>query len=366
MNQVERKLYSWKAPYDHNGSSGLFLQAVRNNLVFHQKHCESYRQLMRAENFSPGVIRSEADLFRIPAIPTVYYKHHTMLSVAKKELKIRALSSGTSGRRSFVGFDADTCMRAKHMLAHFFCWNQLVSAIPANYLILGVKPEKGQQAGAYKTLSGATKLAPAVRIEYTGNHTAHQIIAILERYQQQRLPVRILGFPVFLEQLLHVLEQADRTFHFVQGSKIIIGGGFKQQAGTVRDEKSMQQRVRNYLNISGSQVFEFFSLVEHPIPYRKCRAGHFHVPVYSRVLIRDSDTLEPLGYGKPGLLNLITPLVNSMPLVSVITDDFAAAYPEGSCRCGNPAPYFKWIGRAGVDDIRTCAAQAAAQSGGKL
>lgn len=48
--------------------------------------------------------------------------------------------------------------------------------------------------------------------------------------------------------------------------------------------------------------------------YCDCKNNHFHVPVYGRVLIRDTKTLKPVQNGTPGLLNLITPLVGSMPL----------------------------------------------------
>ena len=49
--------------------------------------------------------------------------------------------------------------------------------------------------------------------------------------------------------------------------------------------------------------------VEHPIFYNTCPRHHFHVPIYSRVLIRDPATLEPLPMGQVGLVNLISPLI---------------------------------------------------------
>ena len=76
------------------------------------------------------------------------------------------------------------------------------------------------------------------------------------------------------------------------------------------------------------------------------------------MIIRDVDTLRPLGFGRPGLVNLITPIADSMPLVSVMTDDLGILYPGESCGCGNQAPYFEILGRAGLSEIRTCAAGA--------
>ena len=77
-----------------------------------------------------------------------------------------------------------------------------------------------------------------------------------------------------------------------------------------------------------------------------------------RVVIRDVDTMEPVGYGKAGLVNLISPLVESIPLVSILTDDLGVLHRGCECGCGIEAPYLEIIGRTGVPEIRTCAAGA--------
>ncbi len=66
-----------------------------------------------------------------------------------------------------------------------------------------------------------------------------------------------------------------------------------------------------------------------PILYTTCPRHHFHIPVYSRVLIRDPDTLEPVPEGTPGLVDLLTPMTASMPLLSVMTDDLGVLTPPG-------------------------------------
>ena len=79
-------------------------------------------------------------------------------------------------------------------------------------------------------------------------------------------------------------------------------------------EKSELYRLaRSVLGIGEAQCVEFFGAVEHPILYTTCPRHHFHIPVYSRVLIRDPDTLEPVPEGTPGLVDLLTPMTASMP-----------------------------------------------------
>ena len=113
------------------------------------------------------------------------------------------------------------------------------------------------------------------------------------------------------------------------------------------------------LGVGERDCVEFFGAVEHPILYTTCSHHHFHIPVYSRVVIRDVDTLEPVPMGTPGLVNLMTPMVGSMPLLSVITDDLGVLHPGGDCPCGIPSPYLEILGRVRVRDIVTCAAGAA-------
>ena len=110
------------------------------------------------------------------------------------------------------------------------------------------------------------------------------------------------------------------------------------------------------LGIEEDHCIDFFGTVEHPVLYCDCKNHHFHIPAYSRAIIRDVNTLEPLGYGVPGILNLLSPLMRSMPLHSIMNDDLAILHEGTTCACGNPAPYFELLGRAGLHEIKTCAA----------
>ena len=77
------------------------------------------------------------------------------------------------------------------------------------------------------------------------------------------------------------------------------------------------------------------------------------------MIIRDAATLEPLPYGKIGLVNLITPMVRATPILSVMTDDLGVLHDGGECGCGIDSPYLEIIGRVGLKEIKTCAAGAA-------
>lgn len=142
-----------------------------------------------------------------------------------------------------------------------------------------------------------------------------------------------------------------------KGSLLTLGGGWKQFYAQKVEKEDFYALVNEVLGIDDKHVVEFFGAVEHPILYTDCRCHHFHVPVYSRVIIRDVDTLKPVENGKIGLINLLTPMVDSVPLLSIMTDDLGILHNE-KCECGETSPYLEIIGRVGIKDIVTCAAGA--------
>ena len=56
-------------------------------------------------------------------------------------------------------------------------------------------------------------------------------------------------------------------------------------------------------------------------------------------------------------MNLITPMVDSVPVLSIMTDDLGILHEEG-CACQEESPWLEILGRVGIKDIITCAAGA--------
>ena len=168
-----------------------------------------------------------------------------------------------------------------------------------------------------------------------------------------------MGFPSYTYFLLKKLQERGLKFKLRKGSKILLGGGWKQFYTERVEKEALYSLAKETLGIEENHIVEFFGAVEHPILYCDCPNHHFHVPIYSRVLMRDVKTLKPVKKGEVGLVNLITPMVKSMPLLSVMTDDLGVLHEGEKCGCGIRSPYLEIIGRVGLADIKTCAAGAA-------
>lgn len=159
--------------------------------------------------------------------------------------------------------------------------------------------------------------------------------------------------------LLREMERRGISLRLPKGSKILLAGGWKQFYAEQTDKETFYNLAHKVLGISDKNIIEFYGAVEHPIMYCNCPRHHFHVPVYSRVIIRDVDTLKPLKKGAVGLVNLITPMVKATPILSVMTDDLGVLHDGSECGCGIRTPYLEIIGRVAPDNIKTCAAGAA-------
>ena len=369
----KRRLFLMKNPYDLEKSRAFFLDAVKADLEYHRTNCADYAEILKEQNFDINTVKTENDLYRIPVIPTLYFKRNRLFSIPEEKLVIKAASSGTQGLRSIVGFDKSTLVCGILMMLRFLSYHRLISPLPTNYIVLGFQPSSHTQMGAIKTAYGITKFAPALHREYAlkdnGSGYSLNIDGIknaLLKYAKSGFPVRFVGFPPYMYFLVKALKDNGISLKLNRHSKVLLGGGWKQFSAEEIDKEDFYQLIEETLGIKKANCLEFFSAVEHPLPYCKCENGHFHVPVYSRVIIRDVNTLKPVSNRQLGLLSFVSPLVSSMPLLSIVTDDLAVLHDGSQCGCKIKTPYFELHGRAGVQQIKTCTADAAELLGGTL
>jgi len=363
--KYRHKLFSHRDLYDTVGTDKLFFLSVIENLKYHIDNCSEYWQLLQHQGFHLSSLSSFDDLYKIPPLPTLFLKGHNMISLPYEKLMFKATSSGTKGTPKQVGLDLATSFAALQMVWRTFMYYRLVSPRPTNYIVLGYEPSRHNRMGAAQTAYATTLAAPALHREYALKDTGESyelnqdgIINALLRYEKQSHPVRFIGFPAYLLFLLEGLKEQGIKLRLHPNSKVFLAGGWKQFFQEKTDKQELYAMAEEILGIKEHNCKDFFGAVEHPIVYCDCKNHRFHVPIYSRIILRDVDTLEPVGFETPGIMNLITPLVGSMPLTSVMTDDVAVMHPGESCGCGIHSPWFELLGRAGLENIKTCAAGA--------
>lgn len=363
-------LFSMKDPYDIDGSGELFLNAVRENCAFQYQNCPDYRKILDGLEFDENQIFSESTplgeyLARLPFLPTLLFKRRRMFSVPRRKIAVMATSSGTSGRFSEIGFDAGGLLCGLKMVLKIGSHRGLFSPIPCRYIVMGYQPHRSNRTAITKTAFGATFFTPCLGRKYIlkfkdGKYSPDfdGIINAVQKYAAKRAPVRFMGFPAYTFFLLKEMERRGISIKLPKRSKILLGGGWKQFYAEQTDKETFYKLAEKILGISDENIIEFFGAVEHPLMYTDCVNHHFHIPVYSRIVIRDCDNFSPLKNGEIGLVNLITPMVKATPILSVMTDDLGILRDGKECGCGINSPYLEIIGRVAPDDIKTCAAGA--------
>jgi len=358
--KLRRKLFGSKDPYDCTKSE-LFLGACKENFNHLITHCDDYKKI--ADGLG---VHSADDISKpedIPVIPTLLMKQHDFRS---GRYMVMATSSGTSGHASHIRFEFGALIAALKMSLRVTRYHGILSMRPCRYIVMGYKPHRSNKTAVAKTAYLTTFLAPAISRKFILKHTSEgykpdfdSIVNALRKYEKKKAPVRFMGFPSYTFFLFRILEERGLSFQLPKGSKIMLGGGWKQFYREAADKETFYKLAKKTLGIEEENIVEFYGAVEHPILYTACPAHHFHVPVYSNIVIRDPDTLEPIENGRTGLVNLISPLCKATPILSVMTDDLGILHDGTTCPCGVKSPYLEIIGRVAPDDIKTCAAGAA-------
>ncbi len=362
-NKYLKRLLRYKDPYDVEGTNQLFVNALKENAQHHQRHCPEYKAILEQFNCDLSEVQTIDDIGKIPLIPTVYFKRHQLHSKPLNKMAIKATSSGTSSNlKSMVGMSTIDLFHGFKMILKLFRYHKLWSLKRVNYFIFGYQPTKHVDVVIMKSARGFSYVAPAKKRTYALKwDTQTQDFKLdLESMKQglikaskQKHPVRTIGFPAYTYFLLKEMRTEGIALTMPKGSLVTMGGGWKQHHTDAIDKQAFYDLVYEVLGIKAPNIVEFFGAVEHPVVFPDCRHHHFHIPVYSRVIIRDPDTFKPLPYGEIGLVNLLSPMNQATPLTSVMTDDLGILHQ--GCPCGCEAPWLEIIGRVGVKDIVTCA-----------
>jgi hypothetical protein len=363
-----KELCSIDRPYEnYHLLDELFLKAMKEIILWHQESCDFYAQLLKSRGFHPRELSHIDDLGKIPTIWANFFKKHEILTIPRDQVFLHLTSSGTTGQKSQIFFDPWSIKIAQRMVDSIFSYYGWANAGRCNYLLYSYEPSEAHALGTSYTDNYLCKYAPAVKVQYALREKKQGeykfdlwgCISALEQFSASGLPVRIFGFPAFLYFTVEQLREKNMRFQFPASSLIFLGGGWKGYQGQAVDKREFYALVQEYLGIPDDRIRDGFGSVEHCIPYVECPKHHFHVPVWSRVLVRDVETMNPLPWGQSGFLNLISPYITSVPANSVVMGDLATLYPPSECSCGLDTPFFEILGRAGTSKNRSCALAAA-------
>jgi phenylacetate-coenzyme A ligase PaaK-like adenylate-forming protein len=351
-------------PESENDS--LFLEAMKENISWHRENNDFYKKLLTKKDFSIDELNNIDDLDKIPYIIANFFKFHEVKSVSEDDVSLHLTSSGTTGQKSQIFFDDWTIGSAQRMVDWIYKKNGWISEDKTNYLLFTYEPEEGSKLGTAYTDNFLCKYAPLNSVHYglryLGKKEGHKFdvfgcIEALKRFEKEGLPVRVFGFPSFFYfTLTKMKELGIEPLKLNKESLVFLGGGWKGHQDKAISKTEFYSLCEEMLDIPNSRLRDGFGSVEHCIPYVECSEHRFHVPTWSRVLIRDVKTLEVLDDGEIGYLNFVSPYITSVPANNVLMGDLARKH--STCPCGLETPWFEVLGRAGISKNKSCAVAA--------
>lgn len=344
-----------------------FVAAMREALAWHLEHHDAYRALCEGMGFGLERLRTIEDVPYVPHVFVNVFKKYELLSIDRADIALNLTSSGTTGQKSQIFFDATSLQRGLAMVDRSHDEMGLYRPdLSTNYVIFAYDPNEAKNVGTAFTDSNITKYAPKKRSyhalrwdEAAGSFAFREseTLTVMQSYAEEGLPVRFLGFPAFLHRMITRIKEGKLPkFRFGSDSYVLTGGGWKTSEQERIEQADFIAEVEEYLGIPASNVRDGYGMVEHGVPYLQCEHHRFHVPTYARAYTRDVGTLEVLPLGEVGFLHLVTPYNLAMPALSLLTSDLATVDPD--CPCGRQTPTLSIKGRAGTRKNKGCAISA--------
>jgi phenylacetate-coenzyme A ligase PaaK-like adenylate-forming protein len=343
-------------------TEALFRKSFREVAWRHYRGNALFRSFWDKAGLTPDSIQTEKDLERAPAMMVHLFKEWDLASIPRDEIVLRLTSSGTGGQKSQMLLNEESLRRVKRQAYRIH--ERLGLTAPeekVNYLCFTYDPAVADDLGTAFTDELLTNFTQKKNVYYSfqwdeakGDFSLNEdgVLAVLDRYQEEGLPVRILGFPAFLSR---ILQKSKKTYSFGPRSFVQTGGGWKGLADEEIPKPEFRKSISERLGLPVENIRDLFGMVEHGIPYVDCEKGQMHVPNYGRVFIRDPFTGGLVPDGEKGLLQFICTYNDAYPSMNFLSTDWGRL---SRCDCGLPGATLEILGRAGVSKHKGCAIQA--------
>jgi len=350
-------------PFDYSPPwKDKFFGAMKHSFEHHVARSPFYKKLCDHKGFASADLKSFDDIWNIPFILSDAFKSFNIATNTGGFFRTDITSTGTSGRKSRVGLDMISGRRLLYSTYHIFRTLGLVDEKRrTNYLMMAYDPDLDESLAttnsdiliSHFTLRNEMFYALAANPEGQTTFLRDEAVEQLKRFNDKGHPVRVLGFTHHTYEVVTAYTKKYGKVRFPKGSYILTGGGWKDFGHLYGDDFDAVAFLKEHTTIDPKNVRDLYTLSEHPIFYLQCEHHNMHIPNVSLACIRDVRTLKILPCGETGLVHLYSPMIESAPVLSILTTDYGQTGDK--CTCSVGGPYIKIERRAGVTKKATCA-----------
>lgn len=313
----------------------------------------------KKRGFDPHMEFSVED---IPFFHVDTFKRVRLLSVPEKDIVKNVQSSSTTGNiPSTVLLDKVTIDRQRRVL------NSIMSSFMGRErkVFIVIDSKETTRAVGVKISSRASGIRGMLpfskKVFYVLDSDLKPDRKALKNASEEIKPsdkVCIFGFTFLLYQFMKDIKKDAKIVGMLGKLKnplVIHTGGWKKLKDLEIEKPEFNKMVSEIFNTKPEMIIDMYGMTEQlGTVYPDCEHGYKHVPVYSDIIIRDSGSFEPLGCGEKGFIQLVSPIPNSYPGISIITDDMGVLIAEDGCKCGRRGKVFLFKDRAEKSEIKGC------------
>ncbi len=349
------------SPYEFDSEKEkLFIDAIKENYKIQFEKQPYIRFLAERNNFDISQIKTLDDLAKIPPLFVGTMKRTTFCNLKEQEIFLVLTSSGTKGEKTQSFFGKDDLERLTKLSYNCFEASGWMSKIPSHVFLFAHDIKEEKNRGTSWSNDQLSSLAPQksthwmitknIQGEFYFDYKtwAKKVVELAKD-----APIRLIGFPAFMAQLANEISLIAPDFNALDGSFITAGGGWKNHSGTPMTFSAFADFIGKTLRIPVHSIRDIFGMAEHGIPYCSCSSGNYHIPIYSKVFIRDPLSLKVLPDGEEGVMNLVSPYNLAQSNLSILATDLGVI--KDHCPCGQEGKYIASIRRGGISKNRGCA-----------
>lgn len=338
----------------------IFTSDIMQAVNWHYQNSFEFKSFCQNQGFSPS---KNYNVDEIPFIPVSLFKKIDFLSVPKDSIIKTLYSSSTTGIPSKIMIDQITSDNQRNVANKIL--SDFLGKIRRHFIVFDsestIKSINGDLSSRNTAIRGMLPLAKSMsfilddNLELDINLFDKEISKIKKDESICYFGFTWLAYGIYLKNKNN--NEFKKIVARTSGwDKIFLHiGGWKKLQDIAVSKEDFSADMSEFLDLFPSRVIDFYGMTEQlGTVYPDCKEGFKHIPVYSELIIRDLKTLAPVGIGKSGFIQLLSPLPHSYPGISILADDIGKIVGIDDCKCGRKGKYFIFERRSEKAELKGC------------
>ena len=338
----------------------LLLTEIKKSVLHHYKNCPEFKALLDNRDFN---VQKDFNLEDFPYFPASIFKKFDLLSVPKGQIVKTLYSSSTSGQPSKIMIDkitSDNQVLALNKIMMNFLGKQR-----RHFIIFDteetIESSQGELSSRGTAIRGMLSLARKISfvLDKDLNLNAEKLkVALFGKEENEK--VCFFGFSWLFYNVYLKNKENKEVFNFFKKTSsrdniILHIGGWKKLRDINVSKEDFNNNLEEMFFIDKGKITDVYGMTEQlGTVYPDCEYGYKHMPLYSEIIIRDTNTLKPLPPRQVGFIQFLSPLPHSYPGISVLSDDLGKIIGIDDCKCGRRGKYFVFEKRSEKAEMKGC------------